>query len=101
MTLSAILHEGGHALYESGLPAEDFGTPLGTYCSFAIHESQSRWWECFIGQSRCFSDYLLSKLPTIWTDFHESQTNNRFRAEFRNLRREDPIRREHVPLHGG
>ncbi|MEM8728183.1 MAG: hypothetical protein AAGE99_05755 [Chlamydiota bacterium] len=39
-----------------------FGTPLGTYCSFAIHESQSRWWECFIGQSRCFSDYLLSKL---------------------------------------
>jgi len=60
--LSAVMHEGGHALYELGLPSEDFGTPLGAYCSIAIHESQSRWWECFIGQSRCFSEYILSKL---------------------------------------
>lgn len=60
--LSAVMHEGGHALYELDLPPEDFGTPLGTYCSIAIHESQSRWWECFIGQSRPFCEYLLSKL---------------------------------------
>lgn len=60
--LSAVMHEGGHALYELGLPPEDFGTSLGTYCSIAIHESQSRWWECFIGQSRPFCEHLLSKL---------------------------------------
>ncbi|QVL57253.1 MAG: carboxypeptidase M32 [Simkaniaceae bacterium] len=60
--LSAVMHEGGHALYELGLPPEDFGTPLGSYCSIAIHESQSRWWECFIGQSRSFCEYLLPKL---------------------------------------
>lgn len=60
--LSAVMHEGGHTLYELGLPLEDFGTPLGTYCSIAIHESQSRWWECFIGQSHPFCTYLLSKL---------------------------------------
>ncbi len=60
--LSAVMHEGGHALYELGLPPEDYGTPLGLYCSIAVHESQSKWWECFIGQSRPFCDYLLPKL---------------------------------------
>src|SRR5207249_5438616 len=40
-----VLHETGHALYERNLPAEHFGTPLGSACSFGIHESQSRLWE--------------------------------------------------------
>lgn len=53
MTWSCI-HEGGHALYEQGLPAEDFGLPSGKYCSLGIHESQSRLWENNVGRSLAF-----------------------------------------------
>lgn len=58
----AVLHEGGHALYEMGLPAEYFGTPLGTAISLGIHESQSRWWETRIGQSKPFWKHYLPLL---------------------------------------
>lgn len=52
--LSAALHEGGHSLYEMGLPMDDWGTPLGSSISLGVHESQSRWWECFVGLSLPF-----------------------------------------------
>ena len=52
--LFAILHEGGHGLYEQNLPAAHFGSPLGQAVSLGIHESQSRLWEVFIGQSLSF-----------------------------------------------
>jgi carboxypeptidase Taq len=45
------IHETGHALYEQGLPAKEFGTPLGEAVSLGIHESQSRMWENFVGRS--------------------------------------------------
>jgi carboxypeptidase Taq len=48
------LHEGGHALYEMGLPQEHYGTPLGDAISLGFHESQSRWWETRIGLSKPF-----------------------------------------------
>jgi len=50
MTWSCI-HEGGHALYEQGLPSEQYGLPLGAYISLGIHESQSRLWENNVGRS--------------------------------------------------
>jgi carboxypeptidase Taq len=53
MTWSCI-HEGGHALYEQGLPGEEYGLPLGEYCSLSIHESQSRLWENCIGRGLPF-----------------------------------------------
>jgi carboxypeptidase Taq len=49
-----ILHEAGHAIYEQGLAAEHFGTPLGSACSLGIHESQSRLWENLVGRSLPF-----------------------------------------------
>ncbi|MBN2581025.1 MAG: carboxypeptidase M32 [Pirellulales bacterium] len=48
------MHESGHGLYEQGLPTEDYGLPLGESISLGIHESQSRWWENFVGRSRAF-----------------------------------------------
>ncbi len=48
------LHEAGHGMYEQGLPAEHFGTPLGATISLGIHESQSRMWENLVGRSRSF-----------------------------------------------
>lgn len=60
--VSVILHEAGHALYEMGLPAEHYGSPLGDAISLGIHESQSRWWETRIGQSLPFWKHYLPLL---------------------------------------
>jgi carboxypeptidase Taq len=57
-----VLHETGHALYEQNLPAEHFGTPLGSACSFGIHESQSRLWENQVGRGRPFWDHFFPRL---------------------------------------
>lgn len=56
--ISAALHEGGHSLYEMRLPVEHFGTPLCEPISLGVHESQSRWWETRIGQSKPFWEYF-------------------------------------------
>jgi carboxypeptidase Taq len=46
----ATLHEVGHGLYEQGLPAEHFGTPMGQAPSLGLHESQARLWENAVGR---------------------------------------------------
>ncbi|MCF7852707.1 MAG: carboxypeptidase M32 [Simkaniaceae bacterium] len=51
---SATMHEGGHGLYEQGLDPDFFGLPLAEAASIGIHESQSKLWETFIGQSFSF-----------------------------------------------
>lgn len=61
MTWSCI-HEVGHALYEQGLPAEEYGLPLGEACSYSIHESQSRLWENNMGRSRPFWQHRYPQL---------------------------------------
>ena len=53
-SLYGILHEAGHGLYEQGLPAEHYGTPLGCAASLGLHESQSRLWENHVGRSLAF-----------------------------------------------
>ncbi len=67
--LFAILHEGGHGLYEKNLPAEHFGSPLGESASLGVHESQSRLWEVFIGQSRPFWEHFY---PLLQKEFPEN-----------------------------
>lgn len=60
--LSSTIHEVGHALYEQGLPSEEFGTPLSEAISLGIHESQSRLWENSIGKSVEFWKYFYPRL---------------------------------------
>jgi carboxypeptidase Taq len=76
MGLGAVLHEAGHALYEQGLPASQYGSPLGEALALGIHESQSRLWETLVGQS----------LP-FWQHF------------FPLLQREFPSQLQSVPLY--
>ncbi len=59
--LFSTLHEGGHGLYEQGLPAEWARTPLGQAVSSGVHESQSRLWENLVGRSRPFWRYFLPR----------------------------------------
>lgn len=65
MTWSCI-HEGGHALYEQGLPGEEYGLPLGEYCSLSIHESQSRLWENNVGRALPFWQHNFSLLQPFF-----------------------------------
>jgi carboxypeptidase Taq len=63
----STLHEGGHGLYNKGLPAEHFGSPLCEPISLGFDESQSRFWETLIGQSEPFWHYFF---PILQRDFH-------------------------------
>jgi carboxypeptidase Taq len=58
MGLGGTIHEIGHALYEKGLPAELGGSTVDKAAGFGMHESQSRFWENFIGRSLPFSRML-------------------------------------------
>ncbi len=61
-SIGSTIHEVGHALYEQGIPAEHFGTPLGEAISLGIHESQSRIWENNIGKSLPFWKHVYPRL---------------------------------------
>ena len=56
------VHEAGHAMYEQGLPAEHWGTPMGQAVSMGVHESQSRMWENLVGRSLGFWRFYYPKL---------------------------------------
>ena len=60
--LWSCIHEGGHGLYEQGLPDDQYGLPLGSPTSLGIHESQSRFWENCIGRGLDFWKFFYPKL---------------------------------------
>lgn len=64
--LWSTIHEGGHALYEQGLPEDQYGLPLGSPTSLGIHESQSRLWENCIGRSKDFWTGFFPQLQTYF-----------------------------------
>lgn len=73
-----ILHEGGHSLYEMGLPQDLYGTPLGDARSLGVHESQSRWWETRIGLSKPFWKHFLPILKETFKGQLDSITLDQF-----------------------
>jgi len=58
----AMLHELGHALYDQGLDASHYGTPMGEPVSLGVHESQSRMWENLVGRSEGFWQHFYPQL---------------------------------------
>ncbi len=66
--LWSCIHEGGHGLYEQGLPENQYGLPLGEAASLGIHESQSRLWENCIGRGKGFWAYFYPHLQQIFAD---------------------------------
>lgn len=69
------LHEAGHGIYEQGLDPAAYGTPMGSFVSLGIHESQSRLWENFVGRSRAFWRHFYPSaqqaFPTALSDVEE------------------------------
>ncbi|MGD6807326.1 MAG: carboxypeptidase M32 [Candidatus Bathyarchaeia archaeon] len=53
-SIFSVMHESGHAIYEQNLPEAWIYQPIGSTCSYGIHESQSRFYENIIGRSREF-----------------------------------------------
>lgn len=62
----SCIHEAGHALYEQGLPPDQYGLPLGEPASFSVHESQSRLWENHVGRSFKFCEHYFPILQEIF-----------------------------------
>src|SRR5271157_59002 len=75
-----VLHEVGHALYEQGLPAEHFGTPMGKAVSLGVHESQSRLWENAVGRSLSFWIYWFPMARRIFPGALRDATIDQFLA---------------------
>ncbi|WP_276485191.1 carboxypeptidase M32 [Paraflavitalea pollutisoli] len=64
----SCIHETGHALYEQGLPDEEYGLPLGEAASLTIHESQSRLWENHVGRSKAFCEHYFPVLQQYFPE---------------------------------
>ena len=63
MAVFGTIHEGGHALYEQNISEELMGTPLCSGTSMGIHESQSLFYENFVGRNHLFwkKNYFIIK----------------------------------------
>jgi carboxypeptidase Taq len=64
----ATLHEGGHALYDQGMPRELHGTLLADAPSMGVHESQARLWENHVGRSAAFWRRYFPQLKNAFGD---------------------------------
>ena len=92
--LGATVHEGGHALYELGLPQDLYGLPAGSSRDLSIHESQSRLWENHVLKSRNFFEYLLPELKEKFPDQFEDVTAEKCYKSINRINPENLIRIE-------
>ena len=65
-SLFSVIHEGGHALYDTGSDEELLYTVLDGGVSMGIHESQSRFCENILARSKAFIRYLFPKLCEVF-----------------------------------
>ena len=74
-SMFSVIHEGGHALYDTGSADDLAYTVLDGGVSMGIHESQSRFFENTVGRSRAFMGPLLEVLrrhaPEVYGDVDE------------------------------
>ncbi|MBQ8996050.1 MAG: carboxypeptidase M32 [Oscillospiraceae bacterium] len=67
-SLYSVIHEGGHANYELHVnPDYDYNCLSGG-ASMALHESQSRFWENFVGRSESFISVLWPKFQELFPE---------------------------------
>lgn len=74
----SCIHEGGHALYEQGLPNAEYGLPSGEYISLGIHESQSRLWENNVGRSLNYWKFNFKRLQELFPENLNNKTAEDF-----------------------
>jgi len=74
----STIHEGGHALYEQGIPLSEYGLPSGEAVSLGIHESQSRLWENNVGRSLIYWKGNFPKLKEVFKEELKDVTAEEF-----------------------
>ena len=74
-SMFSVIHEGGHALYDSGSDDELAYTVLDGGVSMGIHESQSRFYENILGRSRAFIDYVFPTLSECFPEAMKGKTS--------------------------
>jgi carboxypeptidase Taq len=86
-SLFSTMHEAGHGLYERGVSPTLDRTPLGTGCSSALHESQSRLWENVIGRSRPFWHWFYPRMKAAFPEALGDVSLDRFHRAVNGVRR--------------
>jgi carboxypeptidase Taq len=79
-SLFSVLHEAGHAIYEQNINPLWVYQPIGSPCSFGIHESQSRFYENIIGRSNAFWKSFLPKVQQTAPSLSKLQLNSFVKA---------------------
>jgi len=67
-SMYSVIHEGGHALYDTGSRDEYAFTSLDGGVSMGIHESQSRFYENILGRSKAYCTFIFPKLCEIFPE---------------------------------
>ncbi len=89
---SSLIHEFGHALYELQSEGQLDYTPISGGTSLIIHESQSRFWENFIGKSKDFINLFYKDILNLSPNFKNYTTQDIY--EYLNIIRPSLIRTE-------
>ena len=76
----SVIHEGGHALYDTGSADELAYTVLDGGVSMGIHESQSRFYENLLGRSRAFTGFVFPKLCELFPSLAGHTAEEFYRA---------------------
>ncbi len=97
--LWSCIHEGGHALYEQGLPKEKYqALPLSEAASLSIHESQARLWENQLGRSIPFWKFLFPQLVQSYRPAFDGVSFSHFMKAINHIQA-NTIRTEADELH--
>ena len=79
-SMYSVIHEGGHALYDTH-PADEFAyTVLGGGVSMGIHESQSRFYENLLGRSRAFIGHIAPRLRELFPSLNDVDDETLYKA---------------------
>ena len=73
-SMFSVLHEGGHAMYELNTADELEWTCLRGGWDGGMHESQSRFYENYVGRSEGFLTYLFPKLQALFPECLAGET---------------------------
>ena len=77
-SMYSVIHEGGHALYDTGSSGKLAYTVLDGGVSMSIHESQSRFYENIIGRSRAFCRLIFPELVRLFPEQMEGHDAEEF-----------------------
>lgn len=79
-SMYSVIHESGHALYDTGVDDKYLYTLLDAGVSMGIHESQSRFYENLLGRSKEFIELVLPKLKELFPSLKDVTADALYRA---------------------